>query len=233
MLSTPPRSPRLTLAWGGGGTILATLLPFAWQSIQVIPPAVARLNYAWEPIAIAASAAVLVAACVVLAVGIGSESGIAGGSLTGKIALIAFAVVGLAVNLYNFVPPDSFLSPVAYLPDSAHDGTGQISQQVLVRAFLIIQGFAVLGHVALAVASVFVIRARVLHGAARWGLAALAVAELAMDALWRGLLGLETPVAVLSWGPIAVLAIQLVVGVLFVAQARVATAAPSLRVVTP
>jgi hypothetical protein len=242
MVSTPPlqappqpsHAPRLALAWGGGGIIVAAVMPLLWQVLGVYPPAGgAWLNWAWQPIAETASAVVLLAAFIVLAVGIGRETGIAGPSRVGQVALIAFAAVTLAVALYGFIPPDSFLSPMATLPDAAYDGTGQIDQQALVRAFWALQGFAYLGHAALVVASVFVIRARMLRGAARWGLSALALANILMDVVWRGTLGLELSLPILTWGALAIPLIQLTVGVLFVRQARVAAATPRLGVVTP
>jgi hypothetical protein len=236
-LQAPPRpahASRLTLAWGGGGIIVATVMPLLWQAFGAFPTAGgAWLNWAWEPIANTASAAVLLAAFIVLAVGVGHETGIAGPSRVGQVALIAFAVVALAVALYSFVPPDSFLSPMAALPTGASDGTGQEDQAALARAFWVLLGVAYLEHAALAAASVFVVRARVLHGAARWGLVALALANIAMDVIWRGTLGVGPSMPMLTWGSIAVPLIQLITGVLFVVQARVASAAPHLTPVTP
>ncbi|GAA4168618.1 hypothetical protein [Gryllotalpicola koreensis] len=231
MLSTPPRSPRLTLAWGGAGIVVATLLPLAWQAIHVFPPAGrAWLNYAWQPIGTTASSAVLVAAFAVLAVGIGKESGIAGDLLAGKIALIMFPSAVLAGDLLNLAP----LSPMTYLPASAYDGTGQPDQHLLNIVVWGLEGVVYLGHVALVVASVFVIHAGVLRGAARWGLAALALANVLADLLWQGLLGTGPEIIpILSWGSVALPMIQLAVGVLIVLQARVATVSPRLGVVTP
>jgi hypothetical protein len=197
--------------------------------LGVFPPAGGSwLNWAWEPITNTASAVVLLAALSVLALGTRKEPGIAGASLAGKISLIATAVVALAIALYGFVPAGSFLSPMATLPSGAYDGTGQADQAALERAFWILLGVAYLGHAALAAASVFVVRACVLHGAARWGLVALALANIAMDVTWRGTLGLGPSIAILTWGSIAVPVIQLVAGVLFVVQARVPSTTPHL-----
>jgi hypothetical protein len=208
-------------------------MPLLWQVFGVFPTAGgAWLNWAWEPIANTASAAVLLAAFIVLAVGVGQETGIAGRSLVGQVALIVFAAVALAIALYGFIPPDSFLSPMATLPSTAYDGTGQADQAGLAGAFWVLLGVAYLEHAALAVASVFVVRARVLHGAARWGLVALALANIAMDVIWRGMLGLGPSMPMLTWGTVAVPLIQLITGVLFVVQARAANATPRLAPVT-
>lgn len=229
MLSSPPRVPRRTLAWGGAGIIVASVLPLAWQVLHVVPMA-ARLwlNYAWEPISGAVCAAVLVAAYAVLAVGVGRESGIVGTSWVGKTLLILTPALGLAVDLLNFAP----LSPMTYLPASAYDGTGQVDQHALMTVLWVLEGVAYLGHAALIAASVFVIRAGAVRGAARWGLAVLAVANVVLDLAWSGVLGSGPQlIPLLSWGAIALALIQLVIGVLFVLQARVATVSPRLTLV--
>lgn len=222
MLTSLPRVPRLTLAWGGAGVIVATVLPLTWQVFHRIPPTGwERLNWAWEPFSTTASAAVLLAAFIVLAVGVGRERGIAGASTIGKVSLIGFAAVGLAVNLYNYVPPDSLLSPTRYLTGSDYDGVSQVDQQTLTRVIWILEGVVYLGHAALVVASVFVVRARVLRGAARWGLAALALATVLVDLLWHAAFSAALSIDLLSWAQIAVPLIQLLVGVVFLLQARV------------
>ncbi|AYG03378.1 hypothetical protein [Gryllotalpicola protaetiae] len=221
MLSTPPRVPRLTLLWGGAGIVAATVVPLAWQVFHLVPPTGwERLNWAWESFSTTASAAVLLAAFTVLAVGVRRESGIAGSSIAGNVALIGFAVVGLAVNLYNYVPPDSFLSPMRHLTNSDYSGVSVADQQTLARAIWILEGVVYLGHAALVVASVFVIRAHVLRGAARWGLAALALATVVVDLLWHAAFGPELSIRLLSQAQVVVPLIQLLVGVVFLLQAR-------------
>lgn len=211
MSSTPVPSSRVTLSYGGVGVALASLVPLVLQAALVLPPSGSSWWYdSWRPLLGPVSAAVSVAAFVVLALGARHEQGIAGASLLGKIALIVFPVPGLVLSVLAFAPLRT-LSAGDYL------GTSDLGADSFERGgalYSAAYGAAVvLGLVALVVAAVVVFRAGVVRGTARWALPVLA----AVTAITLVLA--HIPDAGLAegwrWGVAVVPSIQLVTGVLY------------------
>jgi hypothetical protein len=161
MHSPAASSSRLTLLVGGAGIALATLVPLVARAVFIfpVPYDLSWLNRSWQPLPAQLSAGVLVVACVVLAVGIRRESGIAGTSIIGKLALILFAVANLAMTIVSAGPlPTLGTSPSVLALITAESWTC-----TLVELF------------ALIIASIVVFRAGVIRGVARWGLVVLAI----------------------------------------------------------
>ena len=142
----------LGLMVGGGiGVILATAVPvFGGLPFPIL----------WELSVV--SDLFLLAAAVILALGIFREPGIVGVSPIGKIALVVFGARNLVFLIVGAIPygPDGF--PAAIFLNA---------------------GLSVIFAIAAIVAAVFVARARVLSGLARWVLAVVAICYAVITAL--------------------------------------------------
>ena len=96
MTSEPASASRATLTWGGGGLVLATVVPIVAELAFLFPPPGTSWLYSAEtPVAETASAVLLVSAFVVLAFGVRGERGIVGSSRVGRTALVLFALTSI------------------------------------------------------------------------------------------------------------------------------------------
>ncbi len=155
-ISTPTEIGRTTL-WGGSGLALTGLIALlAWLRF-VVPLTTSRSLPLASEIPLAAAAVVMLASTVVLAFGVRGESGIVGPSRLGKLALLLFGASDLLSTVFGLVPS----SQIPGVP--ANVLAGEVAD-VLVVVFVIF-------------AAVAVVRAKVLHGAARWMLVVVAVVE--------------------------------------------------------
>lgn len=193
----------LTLAWGGAGLVLGTLMPLLAAAVFFfpVPYDYSWMNYSSQPFFGSLSAIVVAIACVILTIGIGKEKGIAGNSIIGKLSLILFPVASLI--RFAIIP--------AELP-----GLGT-SPNILALYAVTMWSTLALGLVALIIASIAVLRAGVLQGLAQWGLLILAFATACGQALAQ----VAGPVGEISvWFYPADLLIQMSIGVLYILQAR-------------
>ncbi|MBO1740170.1 hypothetical protein [Leifsonia sp. TF02-11] len=210
--NTPDRSSRWTLTWGGAAVALATVFPLLSSAGFVFPSIDVSWMYSAQPVLGGISAVLLIAGFIVLAVGLGGETGIAGSSVVGKSALILFGVTHVAST--------------GYLPVSA-PGIGA-GREVLAVWATLIWGLVLLSLVALAVAAVVVFRAGVVRGLARWSLAALGVTTV------LALLASQVPSLdfITIWIDALILSqvLQLATGVLFIVEGQRASRGNGLRV---
>jgi hypothetical protein len=209
---TVGRVPTLTLTWGGSGLAFAALFPLLSNAAFLVPAVDVSWVYANHSVVGGLSALALIAACIVLAVGLGGESGIAGRSVLGRIALIVFGLTHILSTGYFSWPAPGAGAPPA----------------LLVVWSSLVWWLDLLSLAALAVAALAVVHAGVLRGLTRWGVPAFAVATvvslvvstipvIALIPVWMGAL-------------IASQAIQLATGVLFVVEGQRARRADGLRV---
>ncbi|MCI0158936.1 hypothetical protein KNO15_19715 [Leifsonia shinshuensis] len=206
------RAPALTLTWGGVGLAFAAVFPLLSNAAFVLPWIDISWIYANPPVAQGVPAIALIAACIVLAVGVRGEPGIAGTSLLGKLALILFGVTHTLSAGYFVWPAPGAGAP---LP-------------MLVIWSSLVWAIDLLSLVALAVAAIVVFRAGVLRGPARWGLPAFAVAMVV--ALLVSTLPVVVLVPVWVGALIASQAIQLATGVLYIVEGQRARHGNGLRV---
>ncbi|HEY0260441.1 MAG TPA: hypothetical protein VGC18_11375 [Lacisediminihabitans sp.] len=145
--------PRVTLLAGGACLIVAGATLLA-VAVGVRPFPTVGLSVA--------SAVLLLAAACILALGVGGEPGIAGASRIGRAALIVFGARDLVGLIVDAIPigPDAY--PLAIAVTSA---------------------LSVVFAVAALVAGVFVARAGILRGPARWALLVVAVCHAIIAAL--------------------------------------------------
>jgi hypothetical protein len=206
---------RLTLTLGGVGIILATIVPVVSEIIFIFPlsDGASWLYFLWRPVYPALAAALLVVAFIVLAFGVGRESGIAGRSIIGRVALILFPTARLVAALIN----------TGSMPELGAPN----SQIVLLTVEM--WGCQLVFLAGLIVAAVMVAKAGIARGLGRWGLVALAVVEVVATTMDRFVLRALEPVA--FWLLPVALVIQLAIGVVFLvsAQTGVATERRSLR----
>ncbi len=189
---------RLTLLVGGAALILATVIPLVGRIVLVWPQPLSSswLYFWWQPIPERAPAALFVIAFAVLALGVGRERGIAGGSAVGKVALILYPVAYSALFLTESTPL-----------------TTETSRATLTLVSVLIWSSSLLWLAALIVASIVVYRAGVVLGMARWGLIVLAVATAAMLTLSH--IPNPTLAEIDFWTYPVVLLIQLATGSLY------------------
>ena len=199
---------RRTLLVGGAGVALGTLVPLITLALFPVQlPGTSWFYVFSERRSLGTlSAVILILSMVVLAVGIGGEQGIAGRSVVGRAALIVFGVASFTTAGYS--------STVAMGPDTSPG----LAALVGVLQFAL----TALWVAALIVAAVAVSSAGVVHGVARWGLLVLAAVTV-LDLL-ASRIPSQDAMQVWIWGLVAMRAVQLVVGVLFLLQGL--TAAP-------
>ncbi len=210
--STIGRAPTLTLTWGGAGLAFAAVFPLLSNAALLFPFIDISWMYANYSVVGGLSAIALIAACIVLAVGLRGETGIAGTSLLGKLALILFGVTHtLSAGYFAWPAPGAGTPP-----------------PILVVWSSLVWGIDVLSMVALAVAAIVVFRAGVLRGLAHWGLLAYAVTTVV--ALVVSTLPVLVLVPVWLGALIASQAILLGTGVLYVVEGLRARSRDELRV---
>jgi len=215
---------RSSLVVGGVGIVLASLVPL-WTRVSYVFPQgfdVPSVAMTWQPYLGVLSAAVLVASFAVLAFGVRGGTGVAGSSLVGKIALVLFALCTLVVNLVGFVP-------LPTLPEGEYTGLGKTDLGAVILLGIASFAVAVLGTIALAVASIVVLRAGVVHGVARWGLVVLAVVSVLSLLVNR--IPVETFGVIAFWGFSAELVVQLLLGIAFVVQRQRTAPSPTVQTV--
>ena len=208
---------RLTLSVGGSGIVLATLVPLVAETIVYfpVPYDLSWLNQFGHLLFAQLSAGVLLIALIILAVGIGKGSGIAGASIIGKLSLILFPGAGLVLSVIE--PPNGF--PL---------GT---SRTVLELWAVGTWSIFLLGLASLIVASIVVFRAGVIRGVARWGLMVLAIETAATTATI--LVHSAKAAEVGHWGHSVGLVLQLAVGLVYLNHGRTAALKQRLEVVHP
>ncbi|MFJ8893731.1 hypothetical protein ACIRCZ_04040 [Leifsonia sp. NPDC102414] len=199
---------RRTLLVGGTGIVLGSVIPLITQALFLVQLPGTSWLYVFEdtPLLGTLSAVILIAALVVLAVGIGGEPGIAGPSVAGRAALIVFGVASIATSGYSTM--------AAMTPEA-----GPVLAMLVAVVNL---SLTALWVASLIVAAVFVARAGVVRGVARWGL--LVLAALTVLDLLASRIPSDAAIGVWIWGFVALRAVQLLIGVLYVVQAL--TAAP-------
>jgi hypothetical protein len=190
-----------TVVAGGVGIVLASIVPVVARAVFLfpVPYPLSWLNDSWWPFFAPTSAAILVVACAILAVGLRGEPAITGPRVVARVALVLFALASLAGSLLSFVP-----RPV---------GTTATELWLLGIGTWVLLG---VGTVALIVAAIAVARVGVVRGVARWGLVALAALTVVYLVLGR--------FAPAGWGgawiwiSTAALVVQLLIGVVYVLQ---------------
>ncbi|GAB3578063.1 hypothetical protein GCM10027406_13650 [Leifsonia lichenia] len=202
-MESPAHHPsRRTLLVGGAGIVLGTVIPLITQALFLMQlPGTSWLSAVETPVLGTWSAVILIVAFVVLAVGIGGEPGIAGRSVVGRAALIVFGAASLATAGYS-----------TWAALSVETSAGLVTLVGVLEVSL-----TALWLAALIVGSIFVVRAGVVRGVARWGLAVLAA--LTVLDLLASRIPLPAAVGVWIWGFVALRAVQLLIGVLFIVQA--------------
>jgi hypothetical protein len=146
----------MTTLWGGVGLAVGGVLWILADAGPSFPHIVSAA--VWEVVA----GAVVCAAAVILAVGLGRETGIVGRSAWGVMALFLFGARNLT------------LSSLGWLATRAVAATGSASAALIAANTTLIVFFAL----ATLVAAISVVRAGVLHGFARWTLMAVACRDL-------------------------------------------------------
>lgn len=209
---TVGRVPTLTLTFGGAGLAFAALFPLLSNAAFLIPAVDVSWVYANHPVVGGLSALALVAACIVLAVGLRGETGIVGRSVAGKLALIVFGLTHtLSTGYFSWPAPGVGASPA-----------------VLAVWSSLIWGLDVLSLVALAVAAFAVFRAGVLRGLARWALPAFALAMVV--AVVVSTLPVVVLIPVWMGALIAAQLLQLATGVLYIVEGQRARRGDGMRV---
>jgi hypothetical protein len=195
-------SSRVTLALGGSVTALGTIAPLGGRLVFAFPQPLgsAWLDDLWQSFLGPLSAVLVLTGFLLLALGFRSEPGIVRRSLIGRVALITYAAAALVQSLIN----------ATLVPTAMTLGTSRSFSETV---GISLQASALLSYAMLAIASVFVVRAGVVRGVARWALAVEAVLLVTTSALeyTRGLAVAE----ILFWGLAVALAVQLATGFLF------------------
>ncbi len=158
--STPAR-PRITTLWGGLGIAISGAITLLASFHLVVPVLVGYGLSLSGVVPQLISSAVLLAAAAILAFGIRGESGIVGGSVVGKVALVVFGADHLLIDLRSLLPVDLTTDAIIV----------QTSASVAMDA---------LGIAAVVIAAICVARADVLHGVARWVLVVVAAVDVVM-----------------------------------------------------
>jgi len=158
-----------TTLWGGAGVVVSAVMA-ASPTLLPVAPNDWYFLIGWLPIMQLLSTVILAAAVTVLAVGVRGESGIVGASVVGKTALIGFAVLRLVLATLPSIVPIAVDA----------NALGEPSFTLLAVTNVILLSLPVM---ALVLAGVVVVRARVLRGFARWGLLAVALVNLCGAAL--------------------------------------------------
>lgn len=147
--------PRRTTLVGGAGVAVAAV-PWLLADLGVTAPVTAETSIVFSAfIPRLISAALLAVALIILAVGVRGESGIAGRSVVGKVALIVFGSSSLL-----------FILTGVFTQDLTEDGASFLRSTSIIPPVIIV--------VAVVVAAVAVVRADLLHGFARWALVVVA-----------------------------------------------------------
>jgi hypothetical protein len=160
-------SPKTT-GWAGAAIALGGTLTFLTVFGRRISDDVGAFLLATSPADIILAELLFLAATVILALGWPGERGVAGSSIVGKAALIAFGVF----PLLNIVLLWQVLPAVPVGADAVWTLVGDLAGAA-----------ALLGLAAGVVAGVAVLRARVLHGFAGWALLVVAAWDVLFFAL--------------------------------------------------
>jgi hypothetical protein len=192
----------LTLALGGAGILLASIVPFVDRALFIFP-AVQDLNWfnrLEQSDSQELSAGILVVAFALLAFGFRAERGIAGRSVIGKAALILFAAPNLLVVILDSGPMDTL--PIDH---------ARLAVETAAYVAATYGGLA-----GLLVAALIVLRAQVVRGVARFGLPLLAL----MTALPLAIGHVHSQVIghIVFWDYSAGIVVLLAIGVLFLVQ---------------
>ena len=205
------RTSTVTLTWGGTGLAVAAVFPLLLNAAFLVPSIDVSWMYTNQPVVGGLSAVALIAACIVLAIGLHGETGIAGKSVVGKLALIVFGVTHtVSTGYFSWPAPSAGAGPA-----------------VLVVWSSLIWGIDVLSLIALAVAAFAVVRAGVLSGPARWALLAFAVTMVV--ALLVSTLPVIVLIPVWMGALIVSQALQLATGVLYIVEGQRARRGNGLR----
>lgn len=208
---------RLTLFLGGLGIVLATLVPLMVEIIGVfpVPYDLSWLNQFGNVRFAQLVEGVLLVAFIILAVGTGQGSGIAGASTIGKVSLIVFAIAGFALSV---------IAPATLAPL----GT---SPTVLALLGLGFWSSGALSLSALIVASIVVFRAGVIRGVVRWWLLILAVETATTTAV--GFVPSVKAAEIGYWGQALGALLQLSLGVVYLNYGTTASLEQRLELVRP
>ncbi len=203
--------PYRTTLWGGGGLVLSGLIALLASLHFVLSLTPSRSLFFASTVPLMVSDVVMLLATVILAFGVRGESGIAGASIIGKVALLVFGASYLLFSLYGLLP--SSRTPGV----AASVFVGDALELVVIAAAV--------------VAGVVVVRAKELHGVARWMLLAVAL----WDAIWGGMIfipsiGLALILAV--WQADILMPVALIVlGVTYAVQGRSAAIRRRLQII--